>query len=58
MGFSDIVALVTAFFQFPQTILAFVKILKKTPEENHDAILKRVADEAASFEQSGRPNWG
>jgi hypothetical protein len=57
MGFTDIVALITAIFKFPNTILEFVKVLQKTPEEKHNDLLKAVAQEASKFENSGRPTW-
>lgn len=51
----DIIALITGFFQFPKTILEFVKLLKKSPQEQHDDILKRILEEAKHFEETGRP---
>lgn len=57
MGITDIIALITAFFQFPKTILEFVNILKKTPQEKHEDLLKKIAAEAKQFEDTGRPQW-
>lgn len=57
MGIAEIATLLVALFQFPQTILAFVKLLKSTPTESHDALLKKLQDEAKAFEESGRPSW-
>lgn len=38
------------------TVLKFVDLLKKTPQENHDAIVAKVREEAAKFELTGRPS--
>lgn len=57
MGVAEIVALITALFKFPSIILEFVKLLQKTPQEKHEEILKRIADEAKKFEETGRPTW-
>jgi hypothetical protein len=57
MGFADIAALIVGVLKFPQTILEFVKILQKTPEQKHSDLLKQVAAEAKQFEDTGRPQW-
>jgi hypothetical protein len=57
MGISDIFAIIKTVLQFPSTILEFVKILQKTPQENHDALLKKMQDEAKRFQDTGRPTW-
>lgn len=57
MGVAEIMALITGVLQFPKTILEFIKILKKTPQENHEGIVKKVAEEAQKFEDTGRPQW-
>lgn len=57
MVIAEIVTLIIAFFQFPKTILEFVKLLKKTPQEKHEDIVKAIAAEAKKFEDTGRPDW-
>jgi len=54
---TDILALVTAFFQFPKSLIEFAKLLKKTPQERHEEILKRIEEEAKGFQDTGRPTW-
>lgn len=55
MGLPEIFTLISALFEFPKTILEFVKILKKTPVENHEDVLQAMAKEAKRFEDTGRP---
>lgn len=57
MGIAEILTLIGALFEFPKTILEFVKLLKKTPQEKHDDILKAIALEAKKFDDTGRPTW-
>lgn len=57
MTLSDIFNLLMAIFQFPKTILEFVKLLRKTPQERHEEIVKKIAEEAKRFEETGRPTW-
>lgn len=57
MGLTEILTLITGLIQMPGTILEFIKIMKKTPQEKHDAILERVRLEAQSYEDTGRPQW-
>jgi hypothetical protein len=54
---SAFIELLTAFFQFPQEILQFVKLLRKTPQQKHDDLLQKMADEAQKLEDTGRPTW-
>jgi hypothetical protein len=56
-GLSDILAIIKGVLQFPGTILEFVKLLQKTPQEKHQDLLKRMAEEAKKFEDTGRPTW-
>lgn len=58
LGLVDIIAIVKAVLQFPTTILEFVKLVQKTPQDKHDELLKRLADESKKFEETGRPTWG
>lgn len=57
MGIAEIILLITGLLQFPKTILEFVKLLKKTPQEKHEDIVKAIAEEAKKFEDTGRPKW-
>ena len=40
MGIAEIIALIQGVLAFPKTILEFVKLLKKTPQEKHEDIIK------------------
>ena len=57
LGLTDIFAIVKAVFQFPSTILEFVKILGKTPQDKHEDLLKKMREESVKFENTGRPDW-
>jgi hypothetical protein len=52
-----IIELVKGLLQFPGVILEFVRLLQKTPQEKHDALLKQIQIESEKFEQTGRPSW-
>jgi len=57
LGLTDILAIIKAAFQFPATLLEFVHLLQKTPQEKHEDLLKRISDESKHYEESGRPIW-
>lgn len=57
LGLTDILAIIKGVLQFPATILEFVKLLQKTPQEKHDDLLKKMREEAQKFEDTGRPTW-
>jgi hypothetical protein len=57
LGLTDILAIIKAVLQFPSTILEFVKLIQKTPQEKHEDLLKRLAEESKKFEDTGRPTW-
>lgn len=57
MTFAGFVEIITAFFKFPDAILRMVQLFKKTPQEWHEDILKKMEDEATNFEKTGRPTW-
>jgi hypothetical protein len=57
MEVAEIAALITGVLKFPGAVLEFIKILKKTPQENHEALLKRMNDESRIHEDTGRPTW-
>lgn len=52
-----IIELVKGLLQFPGVILEFVRLLQKTPQEKHDALLKQIQKESEKFEETGRPSW-
>jgi len=54
---SEILTLIKGVLQFPQAVLSLIQILKKTPSEKHDELIKKMADEAAHFQSTGRPTW-
>ena len=49
--------LIQGILAFPSTVLALVRILKGTPEAQHQKIVAAVQAEAAQYEQTGRPSW-
>ncbi len=57
LGLLDILAIIKAVLNFPSTMLEFVHLLKETPQEKHDHLLKKMAEEAKKFEETGRPSW-
>ena len=57
MDLSDLMVLIKGLIDFPSALLALVKLLRVTPQENHEAILKKISDESIAFEQTGRPTW-
>lgn len=57
MGLNEWLALLVGVFQFPGQLLALIKILKKTPEAKHEELIKKLADEATQYEETGRPTW-
>jgi hypothetical protein len=57
MGITDIIAIIKTVLQFPSTILEFVKLLQKTPQENHDSLLKAMQKESEQLKSGGRPTW-
>ena len=58
MGIAEIFILIKGLLEFPGTILEFVKLLKKTPTEQHQDIVQAIANEAANLAKTGRPSWG
>jgi hypothetical protein len=43
--------------KFPETILKFIKLIKGTPLEKHEALLAKLQEETTKFEDTGRPSW-
>jgi hypothetical protein len=54
---SAILEIIKGVLQFPSVVLEFVRLLQKTPQENHETLLKRITEEAERFEETGRPTW-
>jgi len=57
LGLVEIIDLIKGVLQFPAAILEFVKLLRKTPEEKHEDLLKKIAEESEKFSDIGRPTW-
>ena len=51
------VELIQGILKFPSAVLALIKVLQKTPEEQHDALISKMQAEAQAFEDTGRPSW-
>jgi hypothetical protein len=43
--------------KFPSMILRVVRVFQATPEAHHEAIIKSLEDEAATFKITGRGKW-
>jgi len=52
-----ILDLIRGFFQFTSDLLKLMKILRRTPQERHEDLLKRIDEESKEFEKTGRPTW-
>lgn len=57
MTISAILSLIIGILQFPAQMSAFLKILQKTPEEQHNALIASIQAQSAAYQASGRPNW-
>lgn len=57
MEIAAIIELIRGVLQFPEKVLELIRVLKKTPTEKHDDIMKRISEEKDSFEGGGRPKW-
>jgi hypothetical protein len=57
MSLREILDLIRGVIQFPAALLKLIHVLRKTPQENHEDLLKRVGDESKKFEDTGRPTW-
>jgi len=49
-------AIILAALKFPTEMSAFIKLLQSTPQEKHDALMVQIADQAKSFQETGRPS--
>ncbi len=54
---SGVLETLTAFFKFPDATLRLIRALQKTPEANHEDLVKSIESEAQKIEQTGRPDW-
>ena len=57
MTLKDWIDLIIAGLKFPDSLMAFVKMLKKTPIENHSDLVAKSQREAEIFQKTGRPAW-
>jgi hypothetical protein len=57
VSFAALIDLIKAGLQFPEAMIQLVKLLRSTPVENHEALLKKISEEAVRFEETGRPTW-
>lgn len=57
MGLSEILEVIRGVLQFPETILKFIRLLRKTPQDNHETLLIKISEESKKFEDTGRPTW-
>lgn len=57
LGLTDILEIIKAVLKFPEVVLSFVKLIQKTPQENHTDLIKIMAQEAEKYEDTGRPTW-
>jgi len=57
LGLMAILEIIKGVLQFPNAILRLVRVLQKTPQENHEALVKKNEDEASQYEKTGRPSW-
>lgn len=45
----------TGFFKFFDQVMAFIRLLEKTPEEKHQEIMLKIGIEEKNFSDTGRP---
>lgn len=57
MTVAGFIEVLTAFFKFPDSVLALVKALKATPEAKHEQLVARIQAEVADAAAGGRPKW-
>lgn len=57
MTFTELLSILQAIVEFPKELNEFVKLLRKTPEEQRQDVMKRVRDQKIKFDQNGRPTW-
>ena len=57
LGLVAILEIIKGVLQFPTAVLNLIRLLQKTPQENHEALLSRMNEEAKKIEETGRPTW-
>lgn len=57
IGLKELFMLIQGILAFPKEIGALIELLKKTPQEQHEDIVKSIQKEAENFEKTGRPSW-
>lgn len=57
MTVAGLIAVLTAFFKFPDAVVRLVGVLSKTPEEKHEELVNAIAQEMVKFQDTGRPTW-
>lgn len=57
MTLAMLVEIALGVLKFPETILKFIKIIRATPLEKHEALLAKLQEEQTKFENEGRPKW-
>jgi hypothetical protein len=57
MTLSALIAVLTAFFKFPDALSSLVKLLSSTPVEQHQALIASIQAEAANMAKTGRPTY-
>jgi hypothetical protein len=57
MTLSGLLAVLTAFYKFPDALTKLVKLLRETPSEQHSKIVAASEKEAESLRTNGRPVW-
>jgi len=58
MTFATVIALLPAVFKFWDQIVILIKTLQKTPEEQHEQLMKKISAEGDAYAQAdSRPDW-
>ena len=57
MTFAAFLSALTGFFTFFSQVSKFIEMLRKTPQEKHDELLKRVEAIFDEKDSNGRPKW-
>jgi hypothetical protein len=55
MTLIGIFEVLTAFFKFPEQVVALVRLLRNTPEQDHLKLLQKVAEVFDEKANGGRP---
>lgn len=56
MTLANLIAVLTAFFKFPDAVTALVKLLSNTPEEKHNKLIEVVNSAFDEKANGGRPS--